>query len=308
MTGIYKLTNNINGKIYIGQAVNIAARWKEHLCRPFEETCEQYNSHLYCSIRAYGIENFSFTVLEQCSKEELNEKESFWVEYYNSFNPECGYNLTLGGDGASGCGIFLDMDSVNEIKTLLMETDMTQWDIANEFDVNQATVSYINSGELWYDSCLVYPLREKKPAKRYFCKDCGAEIYKGSLRCVKCARKERKKDVNKPTPEELKSLILQHGGSFDQVGELYGITGKTIRRWCKGYGMPYYANDYIELQKQEQSSEAKRPVQQIDIITKDVISEFESIAEASRCTGVSHIHDVCIGKRKQAGGYVWRFI
>jgi hypothetical protein len=55
---------------------------------------------LYRSIRKYGIENFIFEILEECNEEELNDKEIYWIKYYDATNKEKGYNIKLGGEGA----------------------------------------------------------------------------------------------------------------------------------------------------------------------------------------------------------------
>lgn len=88
MICIYKITNKINGKSYIGQSINIMRRWDEHLKG-------QGNSSLYLDFQNFCIDNFTFEILELCSKEELDEKEIYYIEKYKSF--EYGYNKTLGG-------------------------------------------------------------------------------------------------------------------------------------------------------------------------------------------------------------------
>lgn len=94
MAYIYKITNNINGKIYIGQTVQtLKARWAKHRWHVKHNT----NRHLYDSMRYYGIENFSMEVLEETTKEELNDKEIWWIAKFESTNRDIGYNLTEGG-------------------------------------------------------------------------------------------------------------------------------------------------------------------------------------------------------------------
>ena len=61
------------------------------------KTCPDRECPLYVAIRKYGIENFTFEVIEECRQEELNEKEIYWIKYYNSYGSG-GYNATLGGD------------------------------------------------------------------------------------------------------------------------------------------------------------------------------------------------------------------
>lgn len=89
LIGIYKITNNINGKIYIGQSTRVKTRWEEHKNRPREAIGE--------AIKKYGFENFTFEMIEECKEEQqLDEREKYWINYYNSY--ENGYNLTLGGN------------------------------------------------------------------------------------------------------------------------------------------------------------------------------------------------------------------
>ena len=65
MVGIYKITNNINGHSYIGLSTNLEDRWKYHLT-PYNQERESYKT-LYKAFKKYGVENFSFEILEECS-------------------------------------------------------------------------------------------------------------------------------------------------------------------------------------------------------------------------------------------------
>ena len=98
MTGIYKITNKIDGKIYIGRAKNIKDRWKAHRNNPFNPLSREYYKSLYKAIREYGLENFSFEVVEECKEEELNDKEAYYINFYNANDPAIGYNRTNGYD------------------------------------------------------------------------------------------------------------------------------------------------------------------------------------------------------------------
>lgn len=95
MIGIYKITNKINGKIYIGQSVNITKRWNTHKRRAFIPS-KEYDKYLYRAFRKYGLENFSFEVEEECLKEELSEKENYYILLYHSNDDKYGYNETTG--------------------------------------------------------------------------------------------------------------------------------------------------------------------------------------------------------------------
>lgn len=87
--GIYKITNQLNKMCYIGQSVDIAKRWKDHAkCGLGIDTPAK--NKLYKAMQEEGLENFSWELLEKCSKEELNEKEKFYIDLYQS--DKYGYN------------------------------------------------------------------------------------------------------------------------------------------------------------------------------------------------------------------------
>ena len=95
---IYKITNIINDKIYIGKAKDYIKRFKDHLYNALngDEGCPA----LYNAIRKYGPENFTTKRIDLSeSLEELNAKEKYWIAELHSQNPEIGYNIAPGGDG-----------------------------------------------------------------------------------------------------------------------------------------------------------------------------------------------------------------
>ena len=98
MIGIYKITNKTNNKCYIGQSVDIQARWNKHLSTYSLNSAPNYE--LYRAMKKYGASQFIFEIIEECRQEELNEKEKYWIEYYDSFNN--GYNMTIGGEACNG--------------------------------------------------------------------------------------------------------------------------------------------------------------------------------------------------------------
>lgn len=109
MPYIYKITNKINGKCYIGKTERtIEARWKEHVNNYTRS--KEYNKPLYAAMRKYGIENFVIEEIEKIEETNnssfVNEREIYWIEYYQSFKN--GYNATLGGDGRH----FLDYELI----------------------------------------------------------------------------------------------------------------------------------------------------------------------------------------------------
>lgn len=91
MVGIYKIDNLINGKVYIGQVMNIDKRWKEHINSLNAQS--HYNNYLQRAWNKYGQENFKFEVLEECEESELTEREQYWIDYYGGLNSSNNYNL-----------------------------------------------------------------------------------------------------------------------------------------------------------------------------------------------------------------------
>lgn len=97
MIGIYKIENKVNGKIYVGQSVNIETRWKNHRYELMNNT--HYNEHLQRSWNKYGSDNFVFSIIEECEKENLDDREIYWIDYLHSCEYQYGYNSQLGGTG-----------------------------------------------------------------------------------------------------------------------------------------------------------------------------------------------------------------
>ena len=98
LCGIYKITNNINNKVYIGQSVDIHARWISYKSFLNSDNTEP----IILAMREYGIDNFNFEILELCPKESLNYLEKKYIELFNScvkLDNGRGYNVDLGGGG-----------------------------------------------------------------------------------------------------------------------------------------------------------------------------------------------------------------
>ena len=79
---IYKVTNKVNDKVYIGQTVrSVSLRWKEHVRYSSYDNLD-YTSLLYHAIRKYGEDSFSVEELEKCEDEKLDERERYWIDFY----------------------------------------------------------------------------------------------------------------------------------------------------------------------------------------------------------------------------------
>ena len=85
--GIYVITNTITGQRYVGQSVDIMSRWQQH-------EYSDAKTVLYEEIKKYGLINFLFHVIDECSPRELDEREYFWIKELDTYNQ--GYNSTQG--------------------------------------------------------------------------------------------------------------------------------------------------------------------------------------------------------------------
>lgn len=92
--GIYKITNPSN-KVYIGQSMHCFYRWKYHYSKLHCKT----QKHLYNSLLKYGFDKHEFEILEECKLDELNNREIYWINYYNSTDKTKGLNIREGGNG-----------------------------------------------------------------------------------------------------------------------------------------------------------------------------------------------------------------
>lgn len=88
--GIYKITNLTNGMCYVGQSVDISNRWKQHIKRGIGAEAPTKNK-LYPAMAEFGVENFSFEIIEECEKELLDKKEDYWQEFFKA--KEFGYSI-----------------------------------------------------------------------------------------------------------------------------------------------------------------------------------------------------------------------
>ena len=239
---IYKITNKVNGKSYIGQTrYTIEFRWKQHQHK-------NDNTYFHNAIHKYGIENFSIEILEKCNIEDLNSREIFYIAKYDTFKN--GYNLTIGGDGNRK--LLLD-DSYSEIKELYL-SGFSSNKIATLYKVDKASIVKILKSldvkirsnklninhqeflELVQDYQSGYSLREL--SKRYDCSPSGLKEYlikKGvNLRDrynILEDEKKKKKMINDYLDGHLKlSEILSKYhcsyNTFTKILSLHGIDKK----------------------------------------------------------------------------------
>ena len=206
---IYKIENLINHKIYIGQTTKERPtdRFSQHRYLARHPEQETSISYLHRAMNKYGIENFSFEIVELCSEEELDEREIYWIKYYDSQNQEHGYNLA---DGGLGCRGYKHTDEeIAKMRMIQNPEPILQIDlngnILNEF------VSAGEAGDyLGKDSC--------SGIKRC----CDGDKYKKAYGYIWIY----KKDLDK---FKLEDHIIIHKN--DTPVSQYSMDNKLIKRW-----------------------------------------------------------------------------
>lgn len=263
MIGIYKITNKCNGKCYIGQAIDIKSRWRKHRCAYHNPNSHAYNYPLYKAIRKYGLKNFSFEVLEECSKAELNEREMFYIAKYQA-NTRQGYNQNDGGNVNSYNFKLSTVEVLQIINRLRTTLDNTKT-IAKDFGVGYTTIRGINVGEIYRQENIQYPIRQDmrywnrldrahivittegitidKEAARNICKECGRPIAIDSIHCPTCAARQRRK-ADRPPPLQLAKLVKENG--FSKTGRMFGVNCNAIKKWCDDYDIPRLLPELID--------------------------------------------------------------
>ena len=153
---IYKFTNKINNKIYIGQTTQtLEQRINKHLQQLDD------NTYFHRALKKYGINNFTVEIIEQnIPLTELDNREIYWIKYYNAYyTSNQGYNLTKGGQWSASSQLICG-SAENEIKDLIQTSSLTFKQIGDLFGVSLSCISDINRGKTFYEDDREYPIRK----------------------------------------------------------------------------------------------------------------------------------------------------
>lgn len=163
MICIYQIRNLINNKVYIGQTVNEIRRKSNHL---FLLRSNQHHSiKLQNAYNKYGEENFVFEILEECSKEELNEKEIKYIQLKNSYNN--GYNCNIGGHfrqdmkGSNNPQYGKKGDKSTRFKDYILQLDDYD-NIIGRFDSLYAAAEAVKGDYSTIRKCLIHQRKHHK--------------------------------------------------------------------------------------------------------------------------------------------------
>lgn len=242
--GIYKIRNILNNKIYIGSSYNIFARWNQH--KQGLNKNKHNNKHLQNAWNKYGVENFEFSIIEECEEINTLEREQFYLDKYKTFDKEYGYNISKSATAPmmgrkfsketllklsesvknrdSSCWVrgedkyntnFKEEDII-EIKRMIVEGNKIK-DIAKYFKVQPNTITQIKTGERWshikteYDELIQQNPRQKLTENEVI---------------------------------EIKKLLIENKLSIKEIANLYDLNFsnisaiKNLRTW-KNVGIEY---------------------------------------------------------------------
>lgn len=228
MIGIYKITNMITGKCYIGQSGRLVNRFNGHMKAAAIPSGKQYNDPLYQDMREYGIDSFKFEILETVSLNELEEK---WIQ--SSLNSGLDlYNKDMFPNTRphNSANKFSD-EQLTEIIALLKEDRLSNIQISKKFDCSSSTIDNINNGLQYRVTEEEYPIRAYERSR--------GDRNPNSLYSDEEVMELRKKFVTQP----MSKLFAQYGRtksltSFERVitGPSYShlpIYKKTSKQWFK---------------------------------------------------------------------------
>ncbi len=293
---IYKITNLINQKSYIGLTTKTPEiRYKEHIRAAFNSNDKSYNELLKKAIRKYGIENFIVEEIDKADNEkELKEKEIYWIQYYNTYylnKNSNGYNMTLGGDNPTHDNK-IPIKRVNIMTGEILEhcesiaAAQRQYHRGIENIIQNNATTQIPKGYTW-----LLENEEYNQNKIYnkFNIICQLNL-EGKLINYWLNAEEASKKTN-TSVGNLKSCLIndrQQAGGF---------------QWC------YYKDLNNKLNKPYKVHTKAKKVGQYDLYN-NLIKIWDSATEAAKETGtnLSKISAVCNGKRKTSNGFKWQYI
>ena len=275
MVGIYKIENLITHQCYIGQSKFIERRWQDHKSRS-----KFGASKFYQAIRQYGLENFSWEVLEECSQEELDEKEIYWIEFYNSYLE--GYNSTPGGQFQSTIS--------NQLVYEAWDEGLSISQIAERLQIGKSTVYYILVG---YNK---YSTHESKR--------------RGGIIACNTIKNEKR---NKIFQYDLEGNFIAEWFSANERERQLGIDSDTIGRVINGKANKAGGFQWSDM-KQDKIAPCKTPFSGVPRKIKQYsldnifLQEFESFASAARVVhGDSALLRRVVDKdNRTAYGYKWK--
>lgn len=252
---IYKIVNDINNKIYIGKTNSFLNRYKQHFSQ--NNLKREPNKILYLAMHKYGFEHFTMSIVEECNEQNWEEREQYWINYYNTLIPN-GYNMIPGGSeppheyGENSSNAKLTQKEVDEIIILLQTNnfeEMSNLAIAAKYNISVYQIRRINNGEAWYKVGIHYPIR---------CSDLRNDL------------------------EEIYNLLESWEYTCEEIGKMYGKSKSCIKAINSGHN--FFDPNRVYPIKPPKIFYSK----QVFLRAKELLSQHICDAEIVRQTGMKN--------------------
>lgn len=320
ISGIYKIENLITKTKYIGQSQDIYSRWYVHK-RELNNN-SHHNYRLQNDWNVYGENNFDFMIIEECDICQLNNRESYWIREFDSFNN--GYNLDLGGLGIRGYKHTKEqIDKMihiqNPKKVVQLDHD---FNVVAEFESCNQVEKQLGFSHRQIKS-VCEKINHQKTAHGYFwayADDYYSDSFDYSYYEI------HEYDKRQILQFDLDMNLINTWESNYEASINTNVPTSEISTVCNekrmtasGFVWRYadsYSNDQFIKDKNTNFHKTKIPhtfrnlkrINQYDSCGK-LIATFNSIAEAVRVTGIGkgNIQSVLKNRHKTAGGYLWKY-
>lgn len=220
--GIYIIKNKINKLCYIGQSVDIYCRWTAH--KQAAKNIENQSSHtkIHKAMRELGIDNFYIEILELCEYNKLDEKEIYWISFYNTYH--YGYNMTPGGQGNIGESngrALLTREIVEDIRMAYA----SHIPFREVYDKYKGKISKRGLQKVWSFETWIYIMPEVYTEEN---KEWHRTKAKG-FQQTNLNNYQKQFDINKIN--RIKNL-RQQGYSYRKIAEELNCSYTTVRKYC----------------------------------------------------------------------------
>lgn len=319
--GIYTITNVINNKRYIGQSRNIKIRWRHHINSLNKNKHE--NQYLQHSYNKYGNKAFNFSILELCSKDKLNERENFYIHKYNTYKPECGFNLRFEQENLLKFtdDVIMKMRNSHRYEFLeVLQVDKNTGKLIQKYESISHAARDVDGTPSGIRNCANF-IRGKGVSK----------TYKGYIWLfVDDYKLFQIKDFDKYMLNSYSFAV----NKYEYPSGKYICTYSTVEETAKNNnvsndvismcirGVQYQSNGYT-YRKQENIHDFKDILIDINIndrsysykpviaYKKDTMEFYKHYSSISECKkegfNTGHISECCLGKRKTHKGLIWKY-
>ena len=277
MPYIYKISNDVNNKLYIGKTLyTIERRWYQHKNNA-KNRKDLAHIPLYSAMNKYGIEHFTIEEIEEVKDEkQLSEREQYWIKYYNTYN--YGYNASIGGDGLQ----LYDYDYIwdlweqgNTIKQIAALIPCNDYVVRTVLDIHNVST-------------------EERKNRSAYRQDKSHEPYRRKVNQI----------------DTTTNKIIHTYNSVREAAEAIHCDNSYLSKICKdkkiayGYQWEYQNDNYIK------KDFTAKPVCKLDLKTGKILEIYSSGAAAAKAVGgdSSYISKVCRGIYKSSKSYGWKFL